>query len=222
MSSQHEPPEGNALPARKVFRSPGGVILWWVWVVVAAVSLIVLAVQGRDHASAVAAAVVVAVTGVLYGCALRPSVIAGAEGITVANPLREHLIPWGAVDKVDTAGALRVHCAPSPGAARGKIFYSWAVQNTARSALKRDMADRRAERRLGRMTGGPLPYGQAPGRPAGAADQTAESVARQLGKWADQARQAGPAAGRPTVRWAWKPIIIMLVPLAVLVAVALV
>jgi hypothetical protein len=136
-------PDAGGSPAREVFRSSGAVVLALAWLVLAVVVLADLAVQGQDRTGLVAAVLVVAVSGYVYGCAWRPRVVADAEGITLVNPLREHWVPWRAVVKVDAPGALRIHCLPAPGAAKGKVLYSWAVQNSPRAAM-------RASRRAGR------------------------------------------------------------------------
>jgi hypothetical protein len=137
--SPHQPPSD-----RQVFRSAGAVVLWWAWLVFAAASLVALAVDGRDHSSVVTAILLVAVTGVMYACAWWPRIVADENGISVLNPLRGHMVPWAAVAKVDLVNAVRVHTAPAPGAARGKIIYSWAVQSSARARLKRESAARRS------------------------------------------------------------------------------
>ena len=51
---------------RQVFRSPGAVVIWWIWVLFAVGNLIDLAVQGRDHLSLVAAFILLFVTGIVY------------------------------------------------------------------------------------------------------------------------------------------------------------
>lgn len=127
---------------REVFRSAGSIVLSWAWLIVAVITLIDLAVQGRDHAALVTAVLIVAITAVVYGCAWRPRIIADSTGITVANPLRDHRVPWSAVSNVDVVNAVRVHCTPAPGSASGRILYSWAVQASPSSA-------RRAARRAG-------------------------------------------------------------------------
>ena len=44
---------GAGVPAeRKVFRLPGSLIAWWVWVVFATANLVDLAITGRDHTAA--------------------------------------------------------------------------------------------------------------------------------------------------------------------------
>jgi hypothetical protein len=163
---------------REVFRGAGSVVLWWVWVLIAIGTLIDLAVQGRDHSAVVMAALVTAITGAVYGCALRPRIVADAGGITVENPLRDHHAPWGVVDKVDTVYAVRVHCAPGPGASKGKIFHSWAMQSSPRSARA---GQRRGRRSMTQEAGGPAGYGRYPGQAQEALRRTpAEFAAHQL------------------------------------------
>jgi hypothetical protein len=99
-------PEGS-----RVFRSPAAVALWWVWALFALGNLIDLAVQGRDHLSLVAAFTLIAVTGVLYVTALRPRIVAEADGLTIINPVRVHRVPWAAVAGFDSIDLLRIHCA---------------------------------------------------------------------------------------------------------------
>ena len=104
---------------REVFRSGGSFVLWWVWVVIAIVALIDLAIQAHNHSALVMAVLVAAITGAVYACALRPRIVADGGGITVENPLRDHRVPWGAVEKVDAVHAVRVP-ACRPGASRAR------------------------------------------------------------------------------------------------------
>ena len=48
--------------AREVFRSPGSLVLWWAWIVIAVATLADVAVQGSGRSAAVAALIVVALT----------------------------------------------------------------------------------------------------------------------------------------------------------------
>jgi hypothetical protein len=204
---------------REVFRSPGGLVLWWAWVAIAAAILIDLAVQGRDHSALVMAVLVVAVTAVVYGCALRPRIAADGGGITVANPLRDHRVPWGAVDKVDVVNSVRVHCAVPPGASKGKIVHSWAVQSSARSARRGEF---RARRAMTQQTRRPSGYGRYPPQAQEALQRTpADFTAHQLDERAQREHAAGAAGGQPEVRWAWAPIAVMAVPLVALLVVSL-
>lgn len=216
MSSQQDQAGG-----REVFRSPGSVILWWAWIVIAVAALADVAVQGSGHSAAVAAVLVAAVTGVMYGCALRPRVVADAGGITVENPLRDHRVRWGAVTKVDAVNALRVHCAAAPGASQGAIVHSWAVQSSPRSARTAQLRSRRrAQQRSGREAQQrPDGYGRHPAQAP--RPNAAESAAQQLNERAQREREAGAAGGPPQARWAWASIAAMTVPLAALIVVAL-
>ena len=92
------------------FRSPIAVVIWVVWLLFAVGNWIDLAVQGRDHGSAVAAAILLLATGAVYVTAARPRIIADDAGVTVRNPLRDHRVGWAGVAKVDLADLLRVHC----------------------------------------------------------------------------------------------------------------
>jgi len=193
---------------REVFRSAGSAILSWAWFVVAVIVLVDLAVQGRDHTAVVAAVAVLAITGVVYSCAWRPKIVADTSGITLINPVRDHQVPWAAVTKVDVVNAVRVHCAPAPGAARGKILYSWAVQASPRSArktaLRREANDRPRPRLTPRPRStqpppGAVPrYGEIPEPARDALNRSsAEFTAGRLAERAQHAHQAAALAARP-------------------------
>ena len=55
---------GDADGWPQTFRSPTAVMIWWVWLLFLVANLIDIAVQGRDHASVVAAAILLLATGV--------------------------------------------------------------------------------------------------------------------------------------------------------------
>ena len=203
---------------REVFRSSGSLLLWWVWAVFAAVTLIDVIVQGSGRSAVIMTVVVVAITALVYGCALRPRIVADAGGITVENPLRDHRVPWGTVEKVDAVHAVRVHCAPAPGASKGKIINSWAVQSSPRAARAAEYRSRRQARRLGQPPG----YGRYPAEAQEALRRSlAEATARQLDERASRERAAGAAGGPPEARWAWAAIAVMAAPLVALVVVVL-
>jgi len=193
----------------EVFRSAGSVILSWAWFIVAAIVLVDLTVQGRDRVGLVTAAVVLLITGVVYACAWRPKIVADSGGISLINPVRDYRVPWAAVVKVDVVNAVRVHCTPAPGAARGKVLYSWAVQTTPRSAkraaLRRDAASRPRARLTPRPRslqppgtpppGAPPRYGEIPDAAKEALDRsTADFTAGRLSERAQHARQAAARA----------------------------
>jgi len=203
---------------REVFRSAGSLILWWLWAVFAAVALVDLIVQGIGHSAVVMAVLVVAITALVYGCAFRPRIVADATGIVVENPLRDHRVPWGTVEKVDAVHAVRVHCVTAPGASKGKIINSWAVQSSPRAARAAEYRSRRQARRLGHAPG----YGRYPAEAQEALRRSpAEAAARQLDERASRERGAGAAGGPPEARWAWAAIAAMAVPLLALIVVVL-
>jgi hypothetical protein len=203
---------------REVFRSAGSLVLWWLWVVFAAVAVVDLIVQGSGHSAVIMAVLVAAITGLVYGCAFRPRIVADTGGITVENPLRDHRVPWGTVEKVDAVHAVRVHCTPAPGTGKGQIVNSWAVQSSPRAARAAEYRSRRQAQRLGRAAG----YGRYPAEAQEALRRSpAEATARQLDERAKRERAEGAAGGPPEARWAWAAIAVMAVPLVALVVVVL-
>ena len=194
----------------QTFRSPTAVVVWVVWLLFAVANWIDLAVQGRDHASAVAAAVLLLATGIAYVTAQRPRVICDDSALTIRNPLRDYRIGWAAVAEVDLADLMRVHCdtgAGSPGGPDGpprrKVISSWAVHYSRRRQLAAEARVRRAAR-LRRSSlvlpsgGRGAPYGapvQAPDPPS--AEAEAEKIARLITDRAEAARaetaQAAPS-----------------------------
>src|SRR5580698_9255445 len=127
---------GRADSTVQTFRSPTALVVWVVWLLFAAANWVDLAVQGRDHTSAIAAALLLLATGFAYVTAQRPRIIADAAGITVRNPLRDHRIGWAGVSKVDVVDLLRVHCDWAPGSPADKkhtkVISSWAVHYSRR------------------------------------------------------------------------------------------
>jgi len=191
---------------REVFRSAGSAVLSWAWFVVAVIVLVDLAVQGRDHAAVVTAVLVLAITGVVYACAWRPKIVADSSGITVLNPVRDYQVPWTAVSKVDVVNAVRVHCEPAPGAARGKVLYSWAVQSSPRAARRASLRRGAHSQPRPRLTPrprvlqpppstGPRGYGELPDSAKEALERSsADFTAGRLAERAQHARRAAARA----------------------------
>lgn len=215
------PPEGT--PGSQVYRSSMAVVIWWAWLVFAVGNLIDLAVQGRDHLAAEAAAALLVVTGIAYATALRPRVIASAEGVTVRNPFRDHQIAWQAIARVDLGDLLRVHCA---GPGRGRVVQAWAIQASRRS---RDMAAMRpgsgwlatGSRAAARTT----PQAAGPGAVHRA---ETERIVRALNdraerEQADREEKAaggiGPAHPAITSRWHWPAMVAIAAPILLLIVI---
>jgi hypothetical protein len=207
---------------RQAFRSPFAVVIWWLWVLFALGNLIDLAVQGRDHLSLVAAFALLLVTGIMYTAAQRPRIVASDDGLTVANPFRDHQIGWTAVSAVDATDLLRVRCEWPDGK---RTIYAWAVHSSRRKQLASQL---RAERRNSRshgMIGGFGGFGgfaaqaeydsAAASRTPGDADQVVTALAAR----AEQARSAAspPQPVPPVSSWRWQPIAAIVVPALALV-----
>ncbi|HEU5392475.1 MAG TPA: PH domain-containing protein, partial [Streptosporangiaceae bacterium] len=167
----------------QTFRSPTALVVWVVWLLFAVGNWIDLAVQGRDHASVVAAAVLLLATGVAYVTAQRPRVIVDDAGMTVRNPVRDHRISWAAITDVDLMDLLRVHCTLGE---RRKTVSAWAVHYSRRRQYSADVKARRAAART--AGGRPSLFGGLPaasrslsyGTPAAARDTSDEATAKIL------------------------------------------
>lgn len=142
----------------QVFRSATAAVVWVVWLLFAVANLVDLAVQGRDHVSAEAAAALLLATGVAYVTTQRPRIVADEAGVTVRNPLRDHRIGWALVTKIDLADLLRVHYQgqsksgqsksgqTKSGQTKSKAISSWAVHYSRRRQISAETKARRAAR----------------------------------------------------------------------------
>jgi hypothetical protein len=231
----------------ETFRSPIAVVIWWLWVLFAAGNVADLLVQGHDHFAMVAAFGLLFVTGIVYVTALRPKVVAAADGLAIVNPIIDHQVGWAAVANVDTADLLRVRCEWGAGEERGKrVIYAWAVHSSRRRQAAAQMRQRRQVYRAARDTrgafGGGLGGGQnsSYGRPGlggglfgGPRDNgpapapigiDAGKVIGALTERADLARVTSPdePAVAPVSVWHWPAVAAILLPGLALLIVALV
>jgi hypothetical protein len=223
----------------EVFRLVPPLVIWWVWVAFAVANLADFAIQGTPSArfTIVVAAILVTVTGLAYALALRPKVIAGETGITVVNPFRDHQIPWGTIQAVDTGDWVRVHYAPAGGAPGGqarssasaRTVYCWALYVSARAKRRSGRVAPRP-RRAG-LFAAPAGLGEGPGYDGQsrlpeearylASLPVSKAIAVRLDTRAgkDRARTAEAGAGQVTARWAWPAVAAVLLPaLALLIA----
>jgi hypothetical protein len=203
---------------RQTFRSPFAVAVWWLWVLFTLGNLIDLAVQGRDRLSLIAAFVLLLVTGIAYTAAQRPRIVADDDGLTVANPLRDHRIGWAAVSGVDVADLLQVRCKWPDG---NRTIHAWAVHSSRRRQLAAQLRAESRKSRPHRMTGG---FGgfAAQAEYDSAARRTpsdAEKVVTALAARAEQAHSATsrPEPVPPVSSWRWQPIAAIVVPALALV-----
>jgi hypothetical protein len=210
-------------------------VLWWAWLVVAVLILGSVALRGHNHAGAVTALVVLAITGCMYACAWQPRIVTDADGITVQNPLRWHLLPWPVVTTVQLVQTVEVHYTAAPGESREKTVHSWAVQSSAASRTRAELRAKRNARTVARVAPRSAPRAAGYGEPPDAATaarqgSAAEFILRQLNLKVEAAhRQAAAATADPppaasgqraVVRWAWWQIAAIAVPVLALIAVA--
>ena len=210
---------------RQVFRSPIAAVVWWIWVLFAVGNLIDLAVQGRDHLSAVAACTLLVVTGIVYATAQRPRIIADDDRLTIVNPLRVHQVGWPAVVGFDSTELLRVRClwtARDGTQSNTRAFYAWAAHSSRRRKLAEEMrAQRRARGGSARAVRfgsfGAPPVDNAP--PPAPLGLDVDIVVATLAERAEQVRSDAAAvrAYPPVSSWYWPAIAAVLVPILALV-----
>jgi len=179
----------------QTFRSPTALVVWVVWLLFAVGNWIDLAVQGRDHASVVAAAVLLLATGVAYVTAQRPRVIVDDAGMTVRNPVRDHRISWSAITDVDLMDLLRVHCTVGD---RTRKISAWAIHYSRRRQYSADVKARRAARTAGGRSSlfGGIPAASRSlsyGTPAAARDTSDEATVKILVRLIDERATAARA-----------------------------
>jgi hypothetical protein len=213
---------------RQAFRSPGAVVIWWVWVLFAAANLIDLAVQGRDHLSLVAACILLLLTGIVYVTAMRPRLIADADGLTIANPLRDHRVGWAAVAGADPLDLLRVRCEwPEGNGTARRAIYCWAVHSSRRRQVTAEMRARHRARRQANPRGfGASGFG-TPAEPAVEGDPFRVDAGRVVATITGRAENArvtapGTPAAAPVSTWDLTAIAAVLVPGLALLVTALV
>jgi hypothetical protein len=223
--SDKQSPEG-----RQVFRSPVAVVIWWLWLLFAVGNLIDLAVQGRDHVSLVAAFILVFVTGIVYVTAQRPRIVADADGLTIVNPVRDHLVGWAAVAGADPTDLLCVRCEwPEGDRTARRAIYSWAVHSSRRRQAAAEMRAERQYRRGSRGGTGGYGWAGASGTSAEPSPQAdplrvdADRVVATLTAHAEKARLDAPGAraGAPASTWDLMAVASVVVPGLALLIVAL-
>ena len=215
---------------RQVFRSPIATLIWWIWVLFAVGNLIDLAVQGRDHLSAIAACTLLVITGIVYATAQRPRIIADDDGLTIVNPIRETRVGWPAVVGFDSTELLRVRClwtADDGTESDMKAFYAWAAHSSRRRKLAEEMRAQRRARggnaRAVRFGGfGAPPVDDAP--PPAPLGLDVDIVVATHTERAEQVRSdaVGVRAEPPVSSWYWLAIAAILAPALLLAIVAVI
>lgn len=187
---------GRMLPdGRRMYRLATPQVVWWAWVALAVISLGDLLIQGHDYLSVKFALGLLTVTGLVYACTLWPRVIAGDDGLTVQNPFRKFVIPWGAVRGIFLADSVEIQCARDA-QKKDKTVYSWALSSARRGRARARLHGWQWEQ--GKRSR-PDRYGQLPGQAKELVKMTqTEVIAREMAKLSEEAkarRGAGSAGG---------------------------
>ena len=174
-------------------------------------NVIQVIVPDHDYFSIEFAVGLIAVTGIVYATALRPKVLATPDGLEVRNPVRDHLIRWGALNGVYLGDAVELSCA-RPSSGKDKTIYCWALYSGRRRRIKSQQIGVRSwSRASSRGAGGSEP----------AVHDAAELIAAELGRRSTKAREAGHTSATLESTWAWRPIVFIAVPAAALLALLL-
>jgi len=152
---------GRLLPdGRRVYRLATPLVVWWVWVGLAVLSLGDLIIQGHDYLSVKFALGMLTVTGLVFACTLWSKVIADDDGITVRNPFRVFTIPWAAVRGIFLADSVEIQCSRGP-QQKDKTVFTWALSSTRRTRARAKLHGWQWEQ--GKRSR-PASYGQLPGQ----------------------------------------------------------
>lgn len=125
----------------RVYRMTGPQVTWWAWVLVAALSVGDLLIQGHDLSALRFIFGLLTVTGVVFACTEWPRVIASEDDMIVHNPFRTFVIPWLGIREVMVADSVQVQCARRP-PKKDKMVYSWALSSPRRASVR---SERRAK-----------------------------------------------------------------------------
>jgi hypothetical protein len=210
-------PWKSAADGRTVFRRGTPFVIWWVWVAFAIYNLAEIAIPDHDYFSLELTAGLLAVTAVIYACTVRPRVLADEEGVLVLNPFRDHRIRWGALTGVYLGDSVELGCA-RPAPRKEKTIYCWALYSGRRSRMKAQMrADRDRTRAYG---SGAIRRAQAEAQDLARKD-IVQLMATEIGRRSTDARQRGVPDAVLESSWAWRPLVYLLVPAALLLGLVL-
>ncbi|WP_203968543.1 PH domain-containing protein, partial [Sphaerisporangium melleum] len=184
----------------QIFRSKIAWVLGWVWMVFAGLNAVDLILHGRIPSALVAGAVLAVLTAAVFVGCLRPGILAREDGILVRNPLRNHFVPWKAIDGVHVSHAIIIESGDDS-------VRCWTPQATARErarAARRGTAAAGVPARAGRYTPSSQPQlskAEQSAAEAMAGRTHADWVAQQLTELAEK-RSRGQGERTPmTVTW---------------------
>jgi len=208
-----------------LYRNVAPLVLWWVWLAFALANLFYLVTDGITIHSLRGIALVALITGVMYACTLHARVESDEGGVTIFNPLRQHRVPWGALEGIYLGDSVEF-CCRRPEPKKPKTIYSWALYSRRRSAARMQMQRAvfmpntlQSSARQARA-GQPM-SSRAPAEVASLAKQHPSKImAAELGRRAADGRERSGTGGVLASGWTWLPVATVVVP-AVLLLVAM-
>lgn len=214
---------------RTTFRLMPPQVLWWVWLVFAAVNIIDLAIQAHDRFAVQVIVAIAVVTGLMYACALRPRVVTDEAGVTVRNPFRDYQVPWSGITGIFVGDSVEVACLRNPPKSE-KTIYSWALYSPRRSRARAEMRtgvgsrqarqrhDSRARRRF--QVPDATQFARMPDQAKDLLTKHPSHImAGELARRLEASRTDGAGTGAVAGRWAFLPIVAVIIPVAALIAV---
>ncbi|MER7476918.1 PH domain-containing protein [Streptomyces sp. NPDC126510] len=204
---QPSEPESKDRVYRSVPAIAGGVLLLAIagWLGIDAV------ISGEGRTPWLALAVLLVVAPLVVAFTLRPAVYAGDDRLRIRNPFRLVVVPWGQVASLRSAYSNEVLTES------GTKYQLWAVPVSLRArkkAARREMrATAQVRREMGRDEGRGSALGMRAGLDGGlGGDSVSEGPVRaetdrimdELRGLHEARRQAEPAQGEVTVRWAYE------------------
>jgi len=215
-------PDLNEPPyADRVFRSVPGVISGVILLAVAAWLIIDALVYGSGRTPVIAVAAALLFVPGIIAYTLRPAVYSNEERLTVRNPLRTVVAPWGAVEGLRAGYSVEL-------LAGGKKYQVWAVPVSLRQRKRAGAVTVRvaADGPYAGRKGAAARSGTGVGRSAvpGAPDPTrawSDQVVDTLRETAERNAGRPEAEGELTTAWCWwivAPALAGLVALVLLIA----
>jgi hypothetical protein len=215
---------------RTVFRLIPPLVLWWIWVAFVAINFIDLAIQGRDRFGLEVACTLLLATGIMYVCTVRPRIITDDDGITVVNPFRDHIVPWGLVTGVFVGDSVEIG-AERPPPKKEKTIYSWALYSPRRARARAEMRSSfragpnrqrlDAQHRRRRFEVDPESFGRVPQQAKDLASRHPSHImAGELARRREAAVGQGAQGGTLKGRWDWLGVGAVVLP-AILLAVVI-